>query len=69
VQRRLSFGPRSTSKEFATNNITQICSSSSSDNGADLIASNIALRVNKQMCSEKAVQQTMNSNLDKNSAV
>jgi len=42
---------------------------SSSDNGADSIPSNIAPQVNKQMCSEKAVQQTMNSNLDKNSAV
>jgi len=48
-------------------NDSQISSSpSSSDNGADLIPSNIAPRVNKQMCSEKAVQQTMNSNLDKN---
>jgi len=44
-------------------------SSSSSDNGTDSIPSNIAPRVNKQMCSEKAVQQTMNRNLDKNSAV
>ena len=51
---------------------TQVCqpnsissspsSSSSSDNGDDLIPSNIAPRVNKQMCIEKAVQQTMNSN-------
>jgi len=46
-----------------------LCSSSSSDNGADSIPSNIAPRVNKQMCSEKAVQQTINSDLDKNSAV
>jgi len=45
-------------------------SSSSSDNGADSIPSNIAPRVNKQMRSEKAVQQTMNRNFDKkNSAV
>jgi len=36
--------------------------SSSSDNGADSIPSNIAPGVNKQMCIEKAVQQTMNSN-------
>ena len=35
---------------------------SSSDNGADSISSNIAPRVNKQMCTEKAVQRTMNSN-------
>jgi len=39
-----------------------IISSSSSDNGADSIPSNITPRVNKQMCIEKAVQQTMNSN-------
>ena len=37
-------------------------SSSSSDNGADSIPSNIAPRVNKQVCVEKAVQQTMKSN-------
>jgi len=37
-------------------------SSSSSDNGADSIPSNIAPGVNKQMCIEKAVQQKMNSN-------
>jgi len=35
---------------------------SSSDNGADSIPSNIAPRVNKQMCIEKTMQQTMNSN-------
>jgi len=36
----------------------------SSDNGADAdsIPSNIAPRLNKQMCIEKAVQQTMNRN-------
>jgi len=39
-------------------------SSSSFDNGADSIPSNIAPRVNKQMCIEKAVQQTMNSNFE-----
>jgi len=39
-----------------------IISSSSSDNGAGSIPSNITPRVNKQMCIEKAVQQTMNSN-------
>jgi len=38
-------------------------SSPSSHNGADWsIPSNIAPRVNKQVCIEKAVQQTMNSN-------
>jgi len=37
-------------------------SSSSSDNSADSIPSNIAPRVNKQTRIEKAVQQTMNIN-------
>ena len=31
-------------------------------NGADSSSSNIASRVNKQMCIEKSVQQTVNSN-------
>ena len=40
-------------------------SSPSSDNGADSISSNIAPRVNKHKCIEKAVQQTMKSNFIK----
>ena len=51
----VAFGPTATDSGL-------LRSSSSSDNGADSIPSNIAPWVKKQMYTEKAVQQTMNSN-------
>ena len=64
-RQNVQFNHRITVTTDAGNCMLMICpntGTSSTDSGADSNSSNIAPRVNVQMCIEKVVQQTMNSN-------